>query len=118
MPILTFNPPIGPSPGTAHKPQVSLWEAEFGDGYSQPTPKGLNHIRRTASLKWDALTLDQMQELAQFFERMGGNTPFWYRPHGERHPVKWTCKDWSFPQAGDGVWTFTAELVQSFSNAA
>lgn len=29
MPIPTFEPPVGPSPGTAHKP----WEADFGDSY-------------------------------------------------------------------------------------
>jgi phage-related protein len=118
MPLPTFTPPIGPTPGTAHKPKVNLLKAEFGDGYSQSTPKGINHIRRTCSLKWDALTLDQMHELAEFFERMGGSQPFYYQPHGARSPVKWTCEDWSHPQAQDGVWTFTAELVQSFSNAA
>lgn len=42
MVLPTFIPPVGPSPGTSHKPTVNLWEAEFGDGYSQPTPKGIN----------------------------------------------------------------------------
>ena len=41
MSLTIFSPPVAPSPGTAHKPTVNLWEAEFGDGYSQPTPKGI-----------------------------------------------------------------------------
>lgn len=117
MPLPTFVPPIGPSVGTSHKPQVNLYEADFGDGYSQPTPKGINHIRRTVSLKWDGLTPEQADEIEDFFERMQGNRPFYYAPWGSRGPVKWTCKEWSKPQ-GPGIWTFTAELVQSFSNAA
>ena len=49
MALLTFTPPVGPSPGTAHKPTVNLFETEFGDGYSQPTPKGLNHVRKSVT---------------------------------------------------------------------
>ena len=28
----------------------------------------------------DALTLDQTQEITSFFERMGGNQPFYFQP--------------------------------------
>lgn len=116
MPIPTFSPPVGPSPGTSHKPTVNLWEADFGDGYSQPTPKGINHIKRAVSLSWNVLTLDQMQDITGFFERMGGNRPFYYQPFGEACARKWTCKDWTFTTEG-GIWQVTAELVQSFTNA-
>lgn len=111
----TFLPPIGPSPGTSHKRNINLFEAEFGDGYSQPTPKGLNHIRRTVTLKWDALTYQQMEEIIGFFERMGGNQPFYYAPFGVRGAIKWTCKDFS-ESTNDGIWSVNAELQQSFTN--
>ncbi|MBD9511637.1 phage tail protein [Ensifer sp. ENS10] len=115
MPLPTFNPPVGPSPGTSHKPTVSLWEAEFGDGYSQPTPKGINHIRKSTTLSWKTLTYDQMQEIKGFFERQQGNKVFYYRPFGEQFAVKWTCKEWSSVTEG-GIWQVDATLVQSFSN--
>ncbi|MQV98351.1 phage tail protein [Sinorhizobium medicae] len=114
MVLPTFIPPVGPSPGTSHKPTVNLWEAEFGDGYSQPTPKGINHIRRAVSLAWNALTYDQMRAIVDFFESRGGCEPFYFQPYGEPVARKWTCKDWT-STADSGVWKVTAELVQSFS---
>ncbi|MEP7453291.1 phage tail protein [Phyllobacterium sp. SB3] len=116
MPIPTFEPPVGPSPGTAHKPTVNLWESDFGDGYSQPTPKGINHIRRAVSLTWNVLTYDQMREIVDFLERMGGHQQFYFQPFGEPCTRKWTCKEWS-NTTESGIWKVSAELVQSFSNA-
>lgn len=116
MAVQTFEPPVGPSPGTTHKPTVNLWESDFGDGYSQPTPKGINHVRKAASLSWNVLTYDQMRAIVDFFERMGGNQPFYFRPFGETRALKWTCKDWSH-STESGLWKVTAELVQSYTNA-
>lgn len=114
MSLMTFNPPVGPSPNVGHGREVSLSEAEFGDGYSQPTPKGLNHIRKTLDLKWDVLTLEQKHELEDFFQYHEGNKAFWYRPYGERFALKWTCKEWSSTRDG-GKWVFTAKFMQSFT---
>ena len=115
MPLPTFEPPVGPSPGTSHKPTVNLWEADFGDGYSQPTPKGINHIKKSTSLKWDVLTYEQMREIVDFFERMQGNKPFYFTPFGEPNAIKWTCKEWDYTTT-EGIWQITANLVQSMSN--
>lgn len=115
MPLLTFTPPVGPSPGTTHKPTLKILEAEFGDGYSQPTPDGINHIRHNASLKWDALTYEQMEQIHAFFMRHGGTKAFYYRPFGEGETRKWTCREFS-PATDEGIWSYTAELVESFTN--
>lgn len=116
MALPTFDPPVGPSPGTNHKPAVSLWEADFGDGYSQPTPKGINHIKKATSLQWDVLSYEQMQEITGFFERMQGNKAFYFRPFGEERAIKWTCKEWDATTDG-GIWKVTATFVQSFTSA-
>jgi phage-related protein len=116
MALPTFEPPIGPSPGTSHKPNVNLWEAEFGDGYSQPSPKGINHIKKTSSLAWKVLTTEQMHEIVDFFERMGGNQPFFYKPFGEKNAIKWTCKEWQ-ADTDEGIWSVSATFVQSFTSA-
>lgn len=115
MALPTFTPPVGPSPGTAHKPTVNLWETEFGDGYSQPTPKGLNHIRKNVSLSWSALTFEDMRAIVDFLEARAGCEPFYFQPYGETAPRKWTCKDWSY--SAEAPWKVTAELVQSFTLA-
>lgn len=89
----TFVPPIAPSSGTKSKPELKLKEAPFGDGYTQTTRDGLNHIRRVASLQWDILLENQATAIEAFLESQGGDTPFYYALRGDS-VRKWTCKDW------------------------
>jgi phage-related protein len=114
MPFATFNPPIAPSPGTSQTPKINIHEAEFGDGYSQPTAAGLNHIRREIQLKWDALTLSQKNSINNFFTGKGGYTPFYYQIYGDDSALKWTCKEWTVDSPA-GYWTISATFVQSFA---
>lgn len=112
MSFPTFAPPIGPSPGTTRKPTFRILEAEFGDGYSQPTPDGYNHIREELSLAWDALTEGQMQSIYGFLLGRGGTLPFYYQPAGAQTVVLWTCDDFE-TRLIDGVWKITAKFRQS-----
>lgn len=114
MTIKTFMPPVAPSPGTRRSQDVSLLEADFGDGYSQSMPRGKNHIRRKLSLVWEALTKAQAQEIDAFLQARAGYQQFYYRPPGEAKALAWTCKEWSHG-TNAGVWTAEATLVQSFS---
>lgn len=114
MSIPTFYPPIDPSPGSRHTQEIKLLEAEFGDGYSQVSPRGLNHIRRKYNVTWEALTKEQCDEIDQFFKDRMGYETFIYTPYGETEPVYWTCKQWDRSTSG-GVHTFTAEFVQTFN---
>ncbi len=113
MALSTFNPVVKPSPGTSHTPQVNLWEAEFGDGYSQPTPKGLNHVRQQVALQWTALTYEDMRSIISFFESKAGYIPFKFQPYGSPTMLKWTCKEWSC--SADAPWSAKATLLQSFT---
>ncbi len=67
MALTTFTPPIAPTLGTKHAPKVNLLKAEFGDGYSQAAPNGLNHTAHEISLRWGALTEAQFGTIRQFF---------------------------------------------------
>ncbi|PVA06108.1 phage tail protein [Thalassorhabdomicrobium marinisediminis] len=113
MALQTFAPSIAPSPAGTITPQVNLRTAEFGDGYTQAGPAGLNHIREVVALKWNGITPAQREELEAFFRAHGGYKAFLYQPYGFATPVRWTCKEWSSttktPQ------TFTAKLRQDFS---
>lgn len=113
MPAVLFVPPIAPTPGSQHTRSLKILEAEFGDGYSQPTPDGLNHVRREVSLDWQVLTLDQKQELDAFFECLGGTKPFRYQVWGDTIERQWRCKEWSY-EAEAGYWTGSARLIQDF----
>lgn len=112
MPFETFEPPISPDPGTPFKPEVSLNEVSFGDGYVQSSPKGLNHVKETMSLKWGGLTTIQFEQIRDFIEGKGGYTPFYYTPRGRSDAKKWTCKKWSY--SDETPWSFEAEFTESF----
>ena len=113
MPLTTFVPSVAPSPGTSVKTSFKLLKAEFGDGYTQAGPDGLNFKRKTVNLTWDALTLTQANQIETFIEDLGGHTPFYYQPLGFAAPVKWTCEIFS-KNLDAGYWKMTAEFVQSF----
>jgi phage-related protein len=113
MPTPTFTPSVLPSPGTKWKKEVKLREAGFGDGYSQTSPDGLNHIRRTVQLSWEVLPKTVAIELDDFFTARGGSQPFLFQPEGFLAPVKWTAKDWSVSTSTP--WTFSVTLKEDFS---
>lgn len=98
----TFTPPVAPSSGTRNKPEIKLLKADFGDGYTQIAPDGLNHVRRVLTLGWDMLLPWQKDEIVAFLEARGGYEPFYYTPSNEDEPVKWTCEDWDDTRANDG----------------
>ncbi|MDE4297083.1 phage tail protein [Phaeobacter gallaeciensis] len=116
MALTTFTPPIPPSPGTKHAPQVNVLKAEFGDGYTQAAPNGLNHIKRTIALRWDGLTEAQYDALDTFFNDRGGFRPFWYQPRGHATALKWVCEEWS--GSDSAPWAFEAKLEQWFGAEA
>lgn len=113
MPLNTFAPSIAPSPGTKHSQTVNLNEAKFGDGYTQSSPQGINHIQKMMTLSWGGLTETQMIELNSFFEDRGGYRPFYFQPRGFPIPLKWTCKVWSISDASP--WRFEAKLEQNYT---
>ena len=110
----TFYPIVPPSPGTSDKPEIKLLEAEFGDGYSQAVPDGINHIRRNMSLSWDLLTPSQASVIIDFFIARKGCEPFWWTPSDEITPIKWVCKDWDSKKTTGGFIEISAKLKQSF----
>lgn len=94
MALPVFNPPMRPSPGTSHAPEISLRKASFGDGYCQASPAGLNHIRKVISFHWAFLTLDEANDIEAFLIERGGYRAFYYHLNGEAIDRKWTCSEW------------------------
>lgn len=113
MPLATFTPPVAPSPGTSNSPEISLNKTPFGDGYTQSSPKGLNNVRRSFSLRWDVLTEAQAKTIEAFLVGQGGYKPFYYT-----HPIdgvirKWTCETWTVTYGKPAK--VSATLVENFT---
>lgn len=115
MAIATFTPPRAPDVGTQDAPKLSLLKADFGDGYSQITASGLNHIRRNLSLSWEYLTPTAAKTITDFLTAQGGYKPFYYTPSNETTAVKWTCEEWRDERLKGGMRKVTATFVQSFN---
>ena len=70
-------------------------------------------LRRMVSLKWDGISMTDMNLLDTFFTGLGGYRPFFYMPYGFSSTLKWTCADWG--GTASTPWKFSAKLEQSFT---
>ena len=118
MAIPTFNPPVPPQPQTSTSQDVRLLEAEFGDGYTQVTRDGINHIKHKARLVWTSVHKLHSNEIISFFEERGGDQPFWYRLPDVPERMRWRCIKWDRTYAANDRRQITADLVQDFSLAS
>lgn len=112
MALPTFVPPYLPSPGTSTTPEIKLKKAEFGDGYTQTTRDGLNHLRRVVELTWAVLTVEQAAAMESFFVARGGDEPFYYALSDDT-TRKWTCE--TFSRVRDHPNSITATFRECFT---
>jgi phage-related protein len=66
--MLTFSPPIAPTPNMNNTKQVTpnLIVNKFGDNYTQRINKGLNGALAVCQLYWDMLSADQRSYVESF----------------------------------------------------
>lgn len=109
----TFTPFRAPDGGTQDKPEWKVLKAEFGDGYTQMAPDGINPIRRVVSLTWSFIHPAQSGPMIAFLTGHIGQT-FLYAVSDE--PVgKWTCEDYTDKREDGGLRTLSVVLRQSFN---
>jgi phage-related protein len=81
------------------EPRVST--TQFGDGYAQRAPDGINNMPRRWALQFRACGLAQGDEIVAFFRTHGGYKAFDWTPPRETVTAAWVCKSWrrSLPNA-------------------
>ncbi|WP_062120541.1 phage tail protein [Aureimonas sp. AU40] len=114
MALRTFRPAKPPAGPTMMKPKFNIKKAEFGDGYTQTTPNGLNHMRYTLTLQWDTLLPFEARLIIAFLEEHQGTIPFHYQPVNSDKARKWTCEDWQDSAEPGGFRKLSATFVESF----
>jgi phage-related protein len=92
----------------------NLLTADFGDGYSQDIPNGINSTPQTVALTFQ-LSWSDAQDCYAFLKRQGGSKRFWLTLPDEVDPIKvktvgevkqeWTNWGWC---------TITASFKQQF----
>lgn len=118
MTLPVFTPPVSPTAGLQDKPEIKLRKADFGDGYTQPTPDGLNHIRSVVTLEFGLLEPAEKEAIVNFLQARGGSEPFTYTIPGSASATRFTCNDWQVTALGASLFNVSATLRQDFGNAS
>jgi phage-related protein len=95
------------------KPRVLT--AQYGDGYSQRTPDGLNSL----PYSWDLIFIEQttISQILPFLNAQLGATAFYWTPPRWTTQIKVICQKWSSPINDFGVTRVLATFEQVFDNS-
>ncbi len=99
----------------AFSDKVDIVKSDFGDGYSYSAPRGLNHIRVTASIKWTNLTTKKRNTLMAFFRDRGGYKNFVVELPGDITERYFKSEEYSSANLAPGYYSFQAALVEDFA---
>ena len=73
-------------------------QAQFGDGYVQRRPAGINNQRRSYNLQWTLLSRDEYDELHLFLSQRLNLTPFLWQAPWDDVLRQWICTSMSGPR--------------------
>jgi phage-related protein len=93
--------------------QARIRTAQFGDGYQQRSPDGLNPVVQTWSLSFDDCDNDVATTLIAFL-RANIGLAFDWTPKWGTTPIKVTCGQWSRAIASEYSCNIRAEFKQVF----
>lgn len=91
-------------------------KTQFGDGYAQRSPDGLNPIQQRWSVVFSAVDPVVGDAIIAFFRTHGGVTPFDWTPLWHTTARRFICPQWSRSQPN--VWgqsDITASFEQDFA---
>jgi phage-related protein len=103
------------SAGSSLEQQPRLKEAQFGDGYAQRAPDGINFMPEVWSLTFDEVEDAVADELVAFLQDQKGYIAFNYVPLRYTTARRVICKRWTRTHTGPGVSSFRATFEQDFA---
>lgn len=106
-----FPTTIGPSYPIEKQAEPKVKRVEFGDGYTQEAPDGINYNLYTWNLTWETLTSSEKVEIESFLVlRKGYQTFLWTDPDGVQFRVK--CKSWQVSEFAPKIFSVKATFNQ------
>lgn len=102
-----------PSPGARTKDTFRVREAQFGDGYSQSYPEGLNSLNQTFNLQFRG-TVSYIDEIVSFLRSKKGASEFTFTPPSSSEEVKVVCKTWDREDTDRWTSSLTCEFVRVY----
>ena len=110
--IDTF-PAITPSRGGGDSVKPRVIETQFGDGYKQSMPDGLNALERGYDAKFENRPLADIDIITTFLESHIG-TIFYFTLPRESTPRKWRCTSWSRTDVSASLASLSAKFEEAF----
>lgn len=108
------NVPLAPAPTYRIANRVS--QAQFGDGYEQVRPAGINYQRRQYDVTTPPLTQTQYDTLHDFLAVRLNLTPFLWTAPGDTTQRQWKCTGLGGPRMETpGLSRLQATFVEDFT---
>jgi phage-related protein len=107
--VFTWSPLVEPTGQTKFVTRV----AQFGDGYSQSVPDGLNNKKATWPLTF-AGSAAEVQPINDFLDALRGSTSFYWTPPLSTQRL-FRCGDYSLKPMGGDMYTLSANFEEVFS---
>jgi len=92
---MDFLPDIPPDFGPQRATAFNFDEVQFGDGYAQRRPAGINGVRSSWTINWTLLEQHEFDELHDFLSAREGVYAFWWQPPWDSAARRWVCQDLS-----------------------
>ena len=106
---------ICPDRGYTRAAGFTVFNSDFGDGYTQKFKQSINNRSEVLNLKFENRPAREINALFRFFRRYKGLDPFPYRvPISETSEkvIACICKDYSIEWTTNTIGTLTAQLIQ------
>lgn len=105
-----------PDLGAQKRLEVAVTETQFGDGYSQRAPNGINHVREVWSVSFTGNDTD-IAPIKGFLEAVIAVTPFkWMTP--EEKEILVVAKNFKLDRSKQGIRKIDCEFWQDFDFAS
>jgi phage-related protein len=104
------------SQGSQKKVTYRVLKAQFGNGYEQTAPDGLNYSVESWDVKYENITLADRTTLIAMLESVGSfNTISWTPPNGTAKLYKMTQDGYTESQQSANVFSVSFSLYQVFA---
>lgn len=106
----TWTPDFGGNRDT--EPRVT--RVQFGDGYEQRVPNGLNTMPAKFNLTFENREEAEKNQIIAFLKARAGVQNFNWTPPGETTPLKFVCRKWADQFVKANRYTISASFEQVF----
>lgn len=90
-------------------------KVQYGDGYDQTAPDGINNITRKIPLTWASLSQAESDYIESFFIAKAGSTPFYYKAPMDSVTRLWKAPTFSKVPVTGNLFSVVLNLEESFN---